>query len=316
MLPHRKHSALAINALSLYLREPCQQVRTLLSRHARLQKQLDYKRHHLLSISQLQRLRKSFGFPGQAAYASLLARDSRARILATFHMGDYVFGMNALIASTPHAGLVRVLSQRAASTQHWQNVRKSFGTLTPGPKVELLTANTSQLQLSAILRERGNTLLLFCDLPAGNGELIKVKFLGRDAWFPRGAATLAVMNRVPLLPVITFRINQRNQIVMLPQLESRPNLARGEQSLQCIQRLTQEITNILEAVFIAFPDQWRFLPCLPLYFSAPETAAAPVSALVSPFVLKPAARTQRKIYKECSNDIRGTTAEPLPSGYQ
>lgn len=274
---NRDHSASALGALSIYLREPCEQVRRVLNRHVRLQQRLDHQRQQLLSKSQLQRLQQSFSFPSQQAYSQLLASDSRSRILAAFHLGDYVFGMNALVASVPHRGVVRVLSQQAATANQWQNVRAAFGARTHGPEAELLTANTAPSQLSTFLRKRGSTLLLFCDLPVGNGELVKVRFLGRDAWFPRGAATLAVANRVPVLPVITFRQGRRNQIAVLPQLESVPKHHAGERSSHRVQQLTQALVNILQQFFLWSPEQWRFLQSLPLYFD--PAAAAPAAGM-------------------------------------
>jgi len=256
-------------ALSLYLREPCDEVRRVLRRHARYHQRLEYNRHHFLSTSHLQHLQKSFQFSQQQEYAQLLHADPRSRILAAFHCGDYVFGMNAFVCSVAHSGMVRVLSQRAASAAHWQNIRTAFGTGARGPEAEMLRANTTQTDLSAFLRASNNTLMLFCDLPAGNGECIKVKFLGRDAWFPRGAATLAVANRVPLLPLICLPQGRRNQIVLFPQLESSSNNNSHEPIAVRVQRLTQSLANILEQVVLLNPAHWRYLPSLPLFFTAP-----------------------------------------------
>ena len=276
-------------ALSLYLREPCAAMRGLLRRHARYQRRLDYNRHHVLSSAQLQRLQQSFEFSQQQAYAQLLHSDPRSRIVAAFHCGDYVFGMNAFVSSVIHDGMVKVLSQRAATAAHWQNIRTAFGAGARGQEAELLRVDTAPTDLSAFLRARNNTLLLFCDLPAGNGERIKVKFLGRDTWFPRGATTLAVANRVPLLPVISLPQGRGNQILLFPQLESasssgvntdanadtdintntNTNSHVDEAIALRVQRLTQSLADILEQVVLLDPVHWRYLPSLPLYFTAP-----------------------------------------------
>ena len=288
MLCNTAHSASALNALSLYLREPHRRVESLLAENARLQSRLDCNRSHLLSMPQLQQLTQSFRISEPEIYRRLLADDSRSRILAAFHLGDYVYGLNALVASVPHTGLVRVLSQRAASTEHWRNIERAFNGRVPGQEAEWLIGNRNPAELSALLRRRGNTLVLFCDLPAGSGVVTQVKFLGRDAWFPRGAASLAVMNRVPLLPVFCYTAGQcskglhhkekpfnkqQSEVFVLPQLESAPRIRQGENHTQCIQRLTQTLVQILEEVLIRAPEQWRYLPCLPRYFYDPALEA-------------------------------------------
>lgn len=261
-------------ALSCYLREPRHTVRRLLASHHRYQRRLDQQRHQCLSLTQLQRLRRSFCFPQQQAYADLLAADPRSRILAAFHFGNYVYGMNALLASVAHPGLVKVLSQRGASAVHWQNIEAAFGGRAPAQEVEWLSNSLEPAALSAFLRVTGNTLILFCDLPPGNGELSEVQFLGRTAWFPKGAATLAVTNRVPLLPVITLQQGRQNHIVLLPQIESTPLSGSGERSAACIERITQSLVNLLAQVLLHSPEQWRYLQGLPMYFHAPLSTAS------------------------------------------
>lgn len=343
MLSNTGQSVPVLNALSLYLREPRRRVESLLVKNTRLQSRLDFNRDHRLSIPHLQQLAQSFRISEPEAYCRLLADDSRSRIIAAFHLGDYVYGMNALLASVPHTGLVRVLSQRAACAEHWRNIERAFNGRVPGQEAELLVGDTTPAQLSALLRGRSNTLLLFCDLPVGNGVVTRVKFLGRDAWFPRGAATLAVMNRVPLLPVFCYtgglyrneqhlneqhfnkqHFNERHfneqrcnkphfnrhqsEVFVLPQLECAPRVRQGESYTQCIQRITQALVMILEEVLICAPEQWRYLAYLPRYFSDPGAEFNPGSNFRSlyktRFTPTSAARTQHAIYKESCYDIQ------------
>ncbi len=69
MLRNSGHSVPALNALSLYLREPRRRVQSLLAKNTRLQSRLNFNRNHLLSLSQLQQLAQSFGFPNQTPIA-------------------------------------------------------------------------------------------------------------------------------------------------------------------------------------------------------------------------------------------------------
>jgi len=264
-------SSQAINRLlSVFLREPCQHIKQIQKRHARLQHRLECRRNQSQTRSQLQRYLSRFHFPQQQSYQSLLARDPRSRILVSFHFSDYIYGMHFLVNRVQHLGPVKVLSQRAGSVVYWQNMRSAFGSLITDSNIELLVKSHDVLWLSALLRNPHSTLIMFCDLPAGCGEQTRVQFLQREAWFPKGPATLAVLNRVPLLPVIIVMRGQEQHVVLYPQLETAP--VHEETYQDCINRLTQSLVTILEQHLLNSPDSWRYLQRLPLYFSEAKSA--------------------------------------------
>ena len=266
----RKLQADYARLLSVYLREPSTEIQRLLTLHARFQQQLECRRNQCQSVSSMRQHLRRFHFSQHADYARLLRADLRSRIVVTYHCGDFVYGMHTLVHSAPHPGQVKVLSLASASAACWHNVRAGFGAQAHGPEAELLIAATSAADVSAYLRSGSNTLLVFCDLPAGNGAVASVKFLRRTAWFPKGPATLAVLNRVPLLPVITYTHRGQNEIVLFPQIESARET--GEPLSACVSRITQQLIDILERFFIQYPAQWRYLQALPRYFEPPDAA--------------------------------------------
>jgi len=254
----------ATGLLSVFLREPRQHIDRLQSRHDRLQARLEYNRHHPQTDSHLKRHILRFHFPQKVDYEKLLAVDSRSRILASFHFGDYVYGMHFLANNIEHPGPLKVLSQQPGSSIYRANIHAAFGVDSANEGAELLSDRQDVAALSAFLRQQQSTLILFCDLPSGCGERVCVNFLQRSAWFPRGPATLAVINRVPILPVITVAQGQKHYLILYPQLET---AAQPEESLpDCIARITQCLVAILETHFRDSPEAWRYLRLLPAYF--------------------------------------------------
>lgn len=261
----------AINRLlSVFLREPCRRIKPIQARHERLQRHLECRRNQSQTPSQLQRYLRRFRFPQQQSYQELLASDPRSRILVSFHFCDYIYGLHFLVNQVQHPGRVKVLSQRAGSALYWQNMRSAFGSRAVTSSVELLVKSHHVLSLSEFLRSSHNTLIMFCDLPAGCGEQTRVRFLQRDAWFPKGPATLAVLNRVPLLPVINVMRGREQHIVLYPQMEAAP--MHEENYPDCISRLTQNLVTILEQHLLSSPESWRYLQRLPFYFAEAKSA--------------------------------------------
>lgn len=255
-----------VQSLSVLLHEPCRVVRRLVQQHQRYHAQLEYRRHHRLAKSVLQDYANTFFCPQQDAYHRLVAEDSRARILAAFHFGDFVYGMNCLVSRISHRGETRVLTLERGTQASWHNIRVAFGEHAPNAGSEMLRHRTSTSNMSGFLRKPGNTLVLFSDLPAGCGAVSKVHFLSRPAWFPRGPATLAVFNRVPLVPVICVKHSTHNVIYVGTQIE--PAGYSGIPKNDHIAHITQLLVNVLERFFIRYPEQWRYLSLLPQYFDS------------------------------------------------
>ncbi|MEQ9022748.1 MAG: hypothetical protein RLN82_08330, partial [Pseudomonadales bacterium] len=88
----------------------------------------------------------------------------------------------------------------------------------------------------------------------------------------RGPATLALVNRVPILPVIVFKLDGRDRIFVEPQLE--PLLEPGETLAVAVRRVTQSLVELLEKYLILDPTQWRYLKLLPRYFVQTESSSS------------------------------------------
>mgnify|MGYP002630799406 CR=1 FL=1 len=250
--------------VSIFMRESLASVENILSRNAVFSRQLESRRDYKVAGKRILRYCKGFEIEQREDYQNLLQEDKRSRILASFHFGDYIYGMNTLVCLDSPGRERYVLSQKAASVQYFNNLRNGLGARAVDRSSELLFSEIKTPELSARLRNGNSTLVLFCDLPPGFGEHVEIKFLNRMARFPQGPAMLAISNRTPLLPVINYYDGRSNRIALGTQIEPCLN---GEETLQAgVNRITQELISFFEYFFRKYPEQWRYVQNLPGYF--------------------------------------------------
>ena len=250
--------------ISFFLREPLRAVICTLHRNALFLHQVEHRRVHAIDRYRIRQYAAGFELQQSNKFYSLTEIDGRSRILATYHFGDFVYGINYLLCLDPPGRNRFVLSHARSNRSYAENMCNAFGAAAVGGAAQLISADTSTAALSVLLRQGNCTLVIFCDLPSGSGELVRVKFLNRVAWFPRGPATLAITNRTPLLAVINYLDQGINKIDLAQQIE--PDLLPGESLETGVRRITQLLINYFEQYFLRFPEQWRYLRHLPLYF--------------------------------------------------
>lgn len=251
--------------LSVYLREPRKFTDTLLARNAIFLEQLEKRRDCYVDATSLRRHIALFEFASHREYSQLVTEDQRSRLLLTYHFGDFIYGLNYLVRFEPEQREQIVVSHSLPSKAYHENIQRAFKGSSTSKKSYLLSSSLNLLQLSSCVRDRVCTLVLFCDLPHGYGKMARVKFLNRWAWFPRGPATLGLANGIPLLPVLNFFDGKRHRIEIGQQIE--PELLHGESLDNGVIRITQSLVNLFETVFVRYPEQWRYLNQLPLYFT-------------------------------------------------
>ena len=250
--------------VSFYLREPIRFTRRILLKSISFHYRLEYRRNRALGELTLKSHVAQFDFEQKQSYLQLISQDKRSRILVSYHFGDFVYGMNYL-ASFETANRKRlVLSQSGASREYFDNMQRAFGQSAAGRDSQIILSKLDISSLSSQLRKGNCTLVLFCDLPGGYGERVRVKFLNRYAWFPKGPAILSLVNKIPLLPAINYFDGKRYKIVLANQLE--PLTLVHESFEQAVGRVTQDLVNFFERFFNRYPEQWRYLQKLPLYF--------------------------------------------------
>lgn len=247
-----------------YLRLPEQQCSRELTANQRFLAEVESRRTTQQSSRRLRRQLRKWHCSALQSYQDLIACDPRSRIIATFHFGDFVFGMNYLLRHEPVGRKCIVLTQRASDSAYFDNMGRAFADQATTVEQQWLVGELSRSRLARQLRCEQTTLVTFCDLPPAFGATTTLRFLGRRARFPRGAANLAFRCRLPILPVICCFLGGTHRLVIAPQLE--PVRLAGESTPACISRLTREIVNLLQSFVQAQPYQWRFLGTLPAFF--------------------------------------------------
>jgi len=254
-------------AVAFWLRVPERDCLRLLRDNKTFLRQVEKRRNQRQSRFSLQRHLQCWQFPQQQTYCQLLAQDPRSRIIVSFHFGDFVYGMNLLLREEVSQRPCRVLTLQQSSPAYFENMAKAFGDCGARPQHQLAVSATTMPELSSFLRNSRGTLVTFCDLPPGFGACSEVDFLGRRAWFPRGAATLALRNRVPLLPAVCCWHRGEHQVLLASQIE--PEEYRQQDAATAAQAITQRLVMLLEDCVQQFPEQWRYLAALPGYFQPP-----------------------------------------------
>ncbi len=261
------HATLTLS-LCFYLREPLATVLSLLRKNNTFLRKVEKTRNSYGSSKGLQRYIGTFEIVNSRELRHLYRSDPRSRILASFHFGDFPYGLNKLIAAQSESIDSKVLSQSKYSVVFQDNIKRAFGAAAPTADSQLLYDDVHTQVLAGFLRRQSANLLMFADLPSTYGEAVRVRFLGRWAWFPKSIAVLCLVNKVPVLPVICYSIGKANYVEVGRQIE--PVRRKDETREAAIGRITQLIVEFFEYFFRQHQQQWRYLTILPSYFVEPS----------------------------------------------
>lgn len=267
-IPHRSarlpDSSLAI---SVYLREPLTRTLEVVKANQTFLRKVEKTRNNYVPAATLKTYIDSIDVLYSNQFIDLCRQDSRSRIIASFHFGDFLYGLSKLVASQPTDRITKVLSQKECTATFLGNMERGFGKDVPGAESQLVLGRVQPRELSAILRGENTSLVMFADLPSSYGETVAIKFLGRRAWFPKGIAVLSLANKVPIVPVICYAKGSKNYVEIGKQIE--PTRLKGESKEGAILRITQLSVEFFEYFFKQHQEQWRYLSALPSYFVEP-----------------------------------------------
>lgn len=257
-------------AIAFFLREPLKLTRQTLIANAVFLAQVEQRRNALQSVHKLGQYKRRIDCAQEQNFSKLTAGDSRSRIVACYHFGDFIYSLNYLMC-LERPGRNRILySQHAHSSAYLSNMQRAFDGRTMARDCQLTQDQINATDLFRELRRGNCTLAMFCDLPGDSGEVVKVNFLGRKARFPKGLALLAITSRTPVLPVIACDEQERNRLRIFNLIE--PSMRLDEDlDVACV-RITQQLVDILAELIAEHPQQWRYLSKLPRYFSVEDFA--------------------------------------------
>ena len=264
-------SVYTVQQIAHYLRRPVAECAKQLSANQKFIREIEQRRTTQQSRHQLRRQLAKWQGLDLTNYLNLNASDPRSRIIATYHFGDFVFAMNYLLRHDPADRACIVLTQKTSAAPYFDNMQRVFADQATAASQQWPLDEVTPSRLSSRLRTGKVSLVTFCDLPSGFGATAQVNFLGRQASFPRGAASLALRYRIPILPVISCYRGGKHQLVIGRQIE--PGAEQDERLGECITRITQELTDFLQSFVRVYPWQWRFLRSLPGYFNSSSSAS-------------------------------------------
>jgi hypothetical protein len=250
--------------LATCLRCPLPEIKPLLRRNRRFLQAVEKRRNKRQSLSALRHHQQRFDCPQLAAFEDLARLDLRSRIVASFHFGDFVYGINTLLRHDDSERCSYVQTLETSQPAYFDNMQRLFADQRANASRQLLVSDNKPGALSGLLKASPCNLVMFADLPPGFGATGTVRFMGRQAHFPRGIACLAVRNQVPVLPVICVYSQGRHRILLGKQLE--PDTARQSRK-SAIAGISQSLLDFFAGFLMRHPEQWRYLSLMPRYFS-------------------------------------------------
>lgn len=252
----RRHSAQLCTMLSVILSEPESRTIDIMRAHQRgMQRSFAHSAWRENVAPSIHS--DSFVWHERAAYRKLISGSNASRVLVTIHMGDFLGAFNCLAAEAEPGWqaltLVREIDEQHVAAPRVSNVRQRV--LRPG--------EYSATGIVAALRRGRHSLCILFDLREGFGGTVGVKFFGRAAHTVLGPAALAIASGSPIIPFVTFREQSIHRLEMAELIDTK---LRPDESFQAgVGRVTQQLVGLAERWIRRFPDQWKFLPQLPLY---------------------------------------------------
>lgn len=272
-LPTRADRRQAQAAISYYLREPLRETRRILRLQRRRLRELHCLRELPQPAARLRACADRFDCPALPALRERLRVDRRSRIIATYHLGNYLYGLNYLSQQLGDLRRVSCLILERLSATCYRNLALAFGEGAATPGQMLIVGESSAVALSKLLRAPDRVLFIFVDLPPGFGRRASVRLLGREGGFGSGAATLAVLNRVPVLPLLLEARGAAARLRLGPEME--PRLPGEETRQDSMARINQTFATALSTQLRRDPANWRYLGLLPDYYRKTGAAASP-----------------------------------------
>ena len=108
-------------------------------------------------------------------------------------------------------------------------------------------------ELSAALK-RGDVSSIAGDRSPSSGRRIKIPFLGREAWFPTGAFSLAETVGTPVCSALTFRTGMRKYRCFGLGPFTAPSSAKDKGTR--IAAMASEFAKTLDSFVRDYPTQW------------------------------------------------------------
>jgi lauroyl/myristoyl acyltransferase len=192
---------------------------------------------------------------------------SRSAVYVTIHMGYTEAMFLRVFSSSPekkYSIIVRSINNKQAFENSSRFVREI------GLDVSMIETFDSKSIISAIKRLRRGVLSLgvYCDLPKSFGKSERISFLDKEAEIVVGPAKIAILGRVPIIPVFCFTKNNIPHIEMHDPIYTHRLLRESVD--EAAKRITQSIHKVSEQVIRRYPEQWMYLNKIQSFYPSYE----------------------------------------------
>ena len=178
-------------------------------------------------------------------------------IILSAHIGAWEIGGNLLVDRI-HAPVNILAAERDMGP-----LAELDSDLFKARRVSVVNVDQDPLSLSLTIRDalkRKEIIAALGDRFVSEGSLVTIDFLGRETQFPQGIFEIAMMYRVPIIPVFTLRTGlssytfiARDEIRVQPKSRAE----RGEVLKESITKYVREVEKIARE----YPEQWyNFFP--------------------------------------------------------
>jgi lauroyl/myristoyl acyltransferase len=177
----------------------------------------------------------------------------RPVLIVTMHMGDFQIGFLKLVeACSPLKRELSVFKMSAADERE-KKLLEAFGMF--GAYPHMLRANEEGGRQAFLALRAGHVVAMTIDLEVSVKTRSVVNFLGRPCYMQNGPATIALINRSLILPVINFTGKNGQRVVKVyPSIDTLhvfPALPMAKR----VDILTQQIADQLETWIRTWPSQ-------------------------------------------------------------
>jgi lauroyl/myristoyl acyltransferase len=192
------------------------------------------------------------GAPSWREYLKEALRPGRGVILTTAHFGNWDLGGAIIARQVPFSAIAETFADQRLNALVQQQ-RRDKG-------ISIIPLEGSARAILRVLQQN-QLLAIVIDRPLAANKGVPVRFFGRTAYVPDGAARLAVRTGAAILSGYVW-YGRHGQYYMraFPPLFPQPG---GDREMEVV-RLTQCIFDALEEMVRAYPAQWyMFRPFWP-----------------------------------------------------
>lgn len=254
---HRKTDNELILSISRRINEPQSAVRIILADHSAHQYIVKFNdRSSDRGSAYRQKLMSACKWKNEKDYIEKFGCTNRVAVYATIHMG-YTEAMFLRVFSSSPGKKYSMIVQSIKDQLAFENTQRFTRSI--GLDLSLIETSDSKEIGKAVrqLRKGELSLGVYCDLPKSFGKSASICFFGKKAQIVIGPAKIAVLGRVPLIPVFCFIKNHIPHIEMHAPIHTYRSV--GESVDEAAKRVTQSMHRVSERVIRRHPEQWLYL---------------------------------------------------------